>query len=139
VPFGEWGGRNADGNDGLKEHRPGWDMPIHQLLVRNHVSVVFHGHDHLFAKQDMDGVVYQEVPQPGFPGQGEPRQAAEYGYTKGEILGGAGHLRVTVSQTKARVEYVRAFLPRDENTDRRNGQVGYTYEVAAPSGSGTVP
>jgi hypothetical protein len=34
APFGEWGGKNADGSDGFKEHRPGWDAPIHQLLVR---------------------------------------------------------------------------------------------------------
>jgi hypothetical protein len=42
-------------------------MPIHQLLVRNKVAAVFHGHDHLFAKQDLDGIVYQEVPQPSSP------------------------------------------------------------------------
>jgi predicted phosphodiesterase len=139
VPFGEWGGRNADGNEDFKERRPGWDMPVHKLLVRNQVSVVFHGHDHFFAKQELDGIVYQEVPQPGFPGQGAPRNAAEYGYVRGNFLGGAGHLRVTVNQTQAKVEYLRASLPRDENTDRRNGQVGYTYEVAAPGGSGAVP
>ena len=34
------------------------------LLVANKVNIVFHGHDHLFVKQDLDGIVYQEVPQP---------------------------------------------------------------------------
>jgi hypothetical protein len=37
-------------------------MPIHQLLLENHVTTVFHGHDHLFAKQELDGIIYQEVP-----------------------------------------------------------------------------
>jgi sugar lactone lactonase YvrE/phosphodiesterase/alkaline phosphatase D-like protein len=130
APFGEWGGRNADGSDGFKEHRPGWDMPIHELLVRNHVSAVFHGHDHLFARQDLDGIVYQEVPQPGCPGNGmPPRQAGEYGYKSGTILGSSGHLRVTVSPSKAAVEYVRAWQPTDENGKRQNGQIGYAYEI----------
>jgi predicted phosphodiesterase len=129
APFGEWGGKNADGADGFKDHRPGWEMPIHELLVRHHVAIVFHGHDHLFAKQDLDGIVYQEVPQLGFPGLGAPRSAAEYGYATGTILGGAGHLRVTVGAAEAKVEYVRAFLPKDENGELKNGQAGYAYEA----------
>jgi hypothetical protein len=128
APFGEWGGKNADGTDGFKDHRPGWDVPIHPLLVRNHVTIVFHGHDHLFAKQDLDGIVYQGVPQPGDP-RGNTRTAAEYGYNSGTILGSSGHLRLTVSESKATVEYVRAFLPKDENEQRKNGEVAYVYEV----------
>ncbi len=103
--FGEWGGKNADGSDGFKDHRAGRDMPIHQLLVQNHVTVVFHGHDHLFAKQELDGIVYQEVPQPGFNGVGRPANAAECGYVSGEILGGSGYLRVTVGPADMHVAY----------------------------------
>ena len=44
--------------------RPGWPAPIHQLLVQHRVSAVFHGHDHLYVNQQLDGIVYQEVPQP---------------------------------------------------------------------------
>ncbi|HMV46563.1 MAG TPA: hypothetical protein PLD20_05060 [Blastocatellia bacterium] len=57
----------SNGKDGLKGHRPGWELPIHQLLVKHKVSAVFHGHDHLFAKEELDGIVYQEVSQPGHP------------------------------------------------------------------------
>lgn len=110
--FGEWGGKNADGSEGFAVHRPGWEMPIHELLVHNHVTAVFHGHDHLYATQELDGIIYQEVPQPGFAGTGPPRQAAEYGYTMGEILGGCGHLRVTVSPSGTKVQFVVAVLPR---------------------------
>lgn len=38
----------------------------------------------------VSGFGYQEVPQPGFPGLGSPRSAAEYGYNSGAILGGSG-------------------------------------------------
>lgn len=75
--------------------------------MQNHVAAVFHGHDHLHAEQDLDGIVYQEVPQPGDP-NGSSRSAAEYGYTNGVILGSSGYLRVSVSSEQVRVEYLRA-------------------------------
>lgn len=122
--FGEWGGRNADGSEGFKQQRPGWDMPIHQLLVRHGASAVFHGHDHLYATQTLDGIVYQEVPQPGHPGQGVPRFAAEYGYREGVILGGAGHLRVAVSPDKVTVDFVRTA------TGAGNALLGHSYTIS---------
>lgn len=123
----EWGGCNADGSDGFREHRPDWPAPIHQLLVQNHASIVFHGHDHFFAKQDLDGIVYQLVPQPGLQRYGTARNAQEYGYIQGVILGGAGHLRIRVDGAKAKVDYVLSCLPADENTARQNGVVAYSY------------
>jgi len=106
APFYEWGGRNPDGTDGFAQNRPGWPAPIHELLVKNKVSVVFHGHDHLYAKQDLDGIVYQAVPQPADP-RGNTRSAREYGYTSGTILGSSGYLRVEVSPDRTTVDYVR--------------------------------
>jgi predicted phosphodiesterase len=106
ATFFEWGGQNADHTDGFNTNRPGWPVPIHQLLVQNRVSIVFHGHDHLYAQQNLDGIVYQEVPQPGNPGGDRaPRSAAEYGYVTGTILGGSGYLRTQVTPTAVRVEY----------------------------------
>ena len=105
APFFEWGGKNLAGQDVFKEQRPGWALPIHPLLVKNHVTILFHGHDHLYAKQDLDGIVYQEVPQPGDP-RGSTRSAEEYGYKTGTILASSGYLRVTVSATQTHVEYV---------------------------------
>ncbi len=120
APFYEWGGKNPDGGDGFKQNRPGWPAPIHQLLVQNHVSAVFHGHDHFYAKQDLDGIVYQEVPQPGTPSSNNraPRAAAEYGYRNGVILGGSGHLRVKVSAGQTTVEYIRT-----------DGSVAHSYSI----------
>lgn len=103
----EWGGKIADGTDGFKVQRPGWAMPIHQLLLKNKVNVVFHGHDHLYARQKLDGIVYQEVPQPGYPGDDKvPRSATEYGYKSGVIQPSSGFLRVRISTGSARIDYL---------------------------------
>lgn len=127
APYMEWGGKNADGSDGFKEHRPGWEMPIHQLLVKNGVSAVFHGHDHLYAKEELDGIIYQEVPQPGHP-SGGTRSADEYGYG-GVILGSSGHLRVTVRPQDTKVDYVRSIVPGVTRSDLSNGNVAHAYII----------
>ena len=93
----------------------------------NGVSIVFHGHDHLFAKEELDGVIYQEVPQPGHP-SGGTRSAAEYGYT-GVVLGSSGHVRVTVSPKEARVDYVRSIVPGVTRGGIENGAVEHSYAV----------
>lgn len=119
----EWGGKNPDGSDGFAQNRADLPTPIHQLLVKNHVNIIFHGHDHLYAKQELDGIIYQEVPQPGAPGNGSaPQSAAEYGYTHGVILGSSGHLQLAVSPTQTKVEYIHA-----------NGSVAHSYLIAAPN------
>lgn len=125
----EWGGKGKDGKDEFKDKRPGWAMPIHQLLVKHKVSVVFHGHDHFYAHQELDDVVYLMVPQPGQQGFDRVRNAEEYGYVRGELLPPSGHIRVTVAADQATVEYVRAYLPRSETADRKNGQVSHTFRI----------
>lgn len=130
APLYEWGGHEADGTERFKEKRPGWPMSIHALLVKHHVNAVFHGHDHLYARQELDGIVYQAVPQPGHPRDELMRSAAEYGYVGGVLLGSSGHLRVRVEAGKATVEYVRAYLPAAESETRRNGAVSQRYELA---------
>ena len=128
APFWEWGGKGLSGEDEFDRHRPGWGKPIHQMLVDHGASVVFHGHDHMFIKQDLDGIVYQLVPQPGHPRSGT-KSAEEYGYISGEVQGSSGHVRVRVSGDSARVDYVRAYLPTAEGGSRRNGDVSYSYAV----------
>lgn len=123
----EWGGKNEDGTEGFAANRPGWAMPIHDLLVKHGVSIVFHGHDHLFVKEERDGIIYQDVPQPGHP-SGGTRSAEEYGYG-GVILGSSGHLRVTVGPESATVDYIRSIVPGVTKTDVANGEVAHHYEV----------
>lgn len=131
VPFYEWGGLNGDGTDGFAQKRPGWAMPIHRMLVEHGVSVVFQGHDHLFVKQELDGIVYQTVPQPGWHGRFNPERAEEYGYLEGDILGSSGHLRVTVAPEVAVVDYLRAVLPDSRFHDDPNASVVHSYSVTS--------
>jgi hypothetical protein len=129
----EWGGKNTDGTWGFDKNRPGWGKPIHQLLVDNHVTIFFHGHDHFFGRQELAGVVYQECPQPG--SINEQNHAAEYGYKTGTFLDGAGHIRVTVSSDQVKgdfevkVDYISSYLPKDETLVKKNGQVAFSYTI----------
>jgi hypothetical protein len=106
--FNEWGGKNLDGTEGFAQHRPGWPMPIHQLLLRNHVTAVFKAHDNFYARQELDGVLYLMVPQPSFAGNDRIRDLQNYGYKQGVFLGNAGHVRVTVSPWTVIVDYVKS-------------------------------
>jgi hypothetical protein len=118
----EWGGKNADGSPGFAQHRAGWAMPIHDLLVKHHVSAVFHGHDHLYVNSQRDGVVYQCVPQPGNP-RGNTRTATQYGYVSGTLHGSPGHVRVRVEAEKTTVKFVRtALADAAKGTGRGNQQ-----------------
>ncbi len=137
APFFEWGGANVDGTLGFAARRPGWSVPIHPLLVRHGVTAVFHGHDHLYARQELDGIVYLEVPQPSARNnQSGPDLAADYHYVSGTILSSSGHLSVTVSPSSLTARYVRAWLPSAETSTRRNGQVDDEWTVVAPSAAG---
>lgn len=126
----EWGGKGASGEKEFAKQRPGWEMPIHDLLVKHAVSIVFHGHDHLFIKQDLDGIVYQEVPQPGHPRSGNTNTAKDYGYLSGETQSSSGYIRVRVGTHEARADYVRTYLPTAENQNKKNGDVSFSYVTA---------
>ncbi|MEI7918430.1 MAG: metallophosphoesterase [Candidatus Saccharibacteria bacterium] len=110
AKYFEWGGKNLDGSDGFNAHRSDWGEPIHQLLVDNKVNAVFKGHDHLYAKQELDGIIYQTLPQPSHAGD---KLTATYSYQSGTILGGSGHLRLTENSSGVRVEFVKANTTKD--------------------------
>ena len=101
----EWGGANSDGTPGFEKNRPGWYKPVHDLLVEHNVSFVFKGHDHLYVKQELDGIIYQTLPQPSHPG--DKVDPTQYGYLSGKTVGGSGFLRVTTSGSTAKVEFVK--------------------------------
>lgn len=126
VAYGfEWGGFGDDGTTWeFEERRPGWSMPVHQLMVRNGVSAFFHGHDHVYAREELDGIVYQECPQPGFSG-GFSLKPGSY---NGVVIDNAGHLRITVAAESVVVDYVRAFIGENEV---RNKEVAHSYTISA--------
>ncbi len=132
APFFEWGGADPDGTPAFAKYRPGWAKPIHALLVDTKVSVFFQAHDHLFARETVDGVVYQEVPNPAdnsyfaynCDAYAPPALAwtgpAGYGtYDPADAvrLPNTGFLDVTVSEAGVHVEYVRTYRDVDLQTN----------------------
>ncbi len=115
----EWGGDNSKGVWEFNTKRPGWEGPIHQLMVKNHVTIFFQGHDHLFAKQELDGVIYQEVPNPADNTYTAFNKDA---YTSGTVLPNSGFLNVTVSPNQVKVDYIKS-------GQNNNGQSIYSYTV----------
>jgi hypothetical protein len=132
----EWGGRDPDGTPAFDERRPGWGIPIHDLLVKHGVTIFFQGHDHLYAREELDDVVYQTVPQPATSGGDPGRMAAEYGYRTGVVLGSPGHLEVTVGPDGVTVDYVHARTGDGDRSGYGNGDIVHTYTIPGPAGTG---
>ncbi len=147
-PYFEWGGLSTNGTPGFAANRPGWPMPIRDLLLANKAQIFFHGHDHLFVKQDYyasgitngsPDLIYQEVPQPSHYPYDATSYATEtnidYNYQSGVFYGSAGHLRVMVSPTNATVDYVRSY--RTSDIGKTNRTVTYSYNIPTPSSTAT--
>ena len=133
----EWGGSNWDGSWGWDAQRPaaeGWTLPTHELLDQYNVTILFHGHDHFYGQQELDNVVYQEVPMPGatdnYAGFMNEQTSAQYAsqypdpddilYYDGAVKStNSGHIRVTINPTQALVEYV----------DMNDGSITASYTV----------
>ncbi|MEI7423603.1 MAG: metallophosphoesterase [Prolixibacteraceae bacterium] len=129
AKYFEWGGYESNGTTfSFASKRLGWAKPIHQLFVDNKVNIFFQGHDHLFAHEVLDGVAYQEVPMPSDSTYQIGKLANADAYVS-DVVDGTGHLRVNVSPAGIKVDYVQAYLPRDENGSRKNRQVAFTYSI----------
>ncbi len=150
APYYEWGGqdrrgggRNREGAgadapneraaprglDRFFQARPTWEKPIHDLMRDTGVTIFFQGHDHLYARQELDGVIYQSCPNPADPTFTAFNREA---YKSGDIFPNSGHLRVTVSggaDATCKVEYVRAARPGDEAEHGKNASIVHTYTV----------
>ena len=125
----EWGGGiRGKGASEFKQKRPGWELPVHQLMAKHGVTIFFQGHDHLYARQERDGIVYQEVPLPADHGYATYNEDA---YQSGKKLPNSGYLRVTVSPAAVKVDYVRCWLPKDETATQKTGDVAHSYAIKA--------
>ncbi len=136
----EWGG--YDGKNGttynFPNKRPGWAKPIHQLFKDNGVNIFFQGHDHLFAHETMDGITYQEVPMPSDSTYMIGKLANANAYVS-DTLEGTGHIRVTVNPSCIKVDFVRAYLPKDTLSGvHKNGEVAFSYTIGNCGSSGVM-
>jgi len=145
AKFGEWGGHDREGNYQFETYRPDWDEPIHRLLVKHGVDVVFQGHDHVFARGELDGVVYQTLPQPA-----DPNYVLYFAdvYKNDDKRPNTGYVRVTVDPKNITVDYIRQYLPeaspdpqlvqfaKDNGADDGfaspvSGQLAFSYKIPA--------
>jgi hypothetical protein len=123
----EWGGHDPKGAWMFPSKRPNWSSPIHQLMVDNHVTIFFQGHDHIWVHQQLDGVIYQTLSEPGDPNYSLFNGDA---YLSGDKLPNTGYTRVGVTPSGVKVDYVRTWLPADETNGHVNGEVAFSYTVA---------
>ena len=132
AKYCEWGGYDTDGTTyTFDTNRPGWAMPVHQLLAQNHVSVFFHAHDHVYAQEILDGVVYQEMPMAANANYDTGFSTNPTDYAGTTLIPNSGHLKVTVSPTVVTVAYVRSFKPGDGT----NGTISASYTLAGACGT----
>ena len=110
----EWGD-----TAGLAAHRPGWDKTIQQIMADNHVTIFFQGHDHIFVHQQLDGVIYQTLPEPANPFYSWENVDA---YKTGDKYPNSGRVRVTVSLDGVKVDYIRSYLDKPD-------EVAFSYTV----------
>jgi len=123
----EWGGYDNNGTTwGFATNRPTWTTPIHQLMVANKVTIFFQGHDHIWVRQALDGVIYQSLPEPADPNYSTFNADA---YLTGDKFSNTGYTRVTVSPSGVRVDYVRTYLPADEGSGKTSGTTAFSYTV----------
>lgn len=97
----EWGGYDKKGTYLFDEKRPGWGKPIQQIMKDTGVTIFFQGHDHLFARETVDGVVYQTIPKPA-------EKIADHqnnftSFPNGDVLLNSGFLNVSVMETMLRL------------------------------------
>jgi hypothetical protein len=99
--------------------RPGWGKPIHDLMVDNEVAVFFQGHDHIYVQQELDGVIYQTLPNPANPNYSLENASA---FRSGVKLPNGGYLTVGVDPDAVSVRYIRTYLDRPD-------EVAHAYRV----------
>ena len=88
-------------------------------MADNDVTIFFQGHDHIFVRQELDGVIYQTLPTPADPNYSFDNAQA---FQSGDKLPASGHVRVTVSPDGVTVDYIRSYLERGD-------ELAFSYTV----------
>ena len=124
----EWGGMQSNQYK-FDQYRPGWGKPIQKVFEDTGVDIFFQGHDHLYAKEQLNGVIYQEVPMPSDATYTFGYSANSTAYTD-VTLDGTGHIKVNVTPDCVTVDYVKSYIPGSNGSaGHTNGEIGYSYTV----------
>eukprot|EP01106_Pelomyxa_sp_JSP_P006170 TRINITY_DN198_c0_g1_i13.p1 TRINITY_DN198_c0_g1~~TRINITY_DN198_c0_g1_i13.p1 ORF type:complete len:299 (+),score=52.44 TRINITY_DN198_c0_g1_i13:40-936(+) len=127
----EWGGYSDTGVWEFNKYRPTWEKTLHEVLRDYGVTAYFKGHDHFFCRQEMDGVTYQLVPQPGGGYAADSAGTQYYQSCISGMIRNSGHLRVHVAKSCATcvtIEYV-AGSEASQSDKYPNGQILYSYTI----------
>ena len=104
----------------------------------NHVSAFIHGHDHQYAYELLDGVVYHSCASGGFTGNGFNLYSESDPYTI-KVLPSAGNLLITVSPSQATVDYISSSTGSVNYSYTIQPYIGDTYTLTASNdGHGSV-
>ena len=120
----EWGGNDPKKVSTFAKERPNWELPIHDLMVKNSVNIFFQGHDHIFVTQERDGLIYQSMPNPA---DDTFTMFNDTAYLSGTKAPNSGHVKVSITPTEAKVEYFLA--ARTQDSSRKNLDVAHSYVV----------
>ena len=97
-------------------------------MADTNVTVFFQGHDHVFAREVVDGVVYQTLPKSA---ETEPDAQNNFKYyPNADLLLNSGFLSVTVSPEKVSIGYYRSYFVSTEAQTGNTGLV-YSYDIDA--------
>lgn len=110
----EWGGHERNGRYLFDKYRPEFDMPIHDLMVENDVDIFFQGHDHIYAREVIDGIVYQTLPKPAESVPDIQNNLDAYGDV---VQINSGYLEVYVEPDYVQVDYKRMIVSSDHDSD----------------------
>lgn len=130
AKYYEWGGYDRKSNNYVfPSKRPNMSKSIHELMRDNGVNIFFQGHDHVFAREAMDGVIYQTLPMPSDSTYQIGKLANADAFTS-DTIGGSGHLRVSVNENCIKVDYVQVYLPKDTFLDnQKNRRTAFSYTI----------
>ena len=134
APYYEWGGRSGDGADAFAARRPGWAMPVHELLVATGVRAVLHGHDHVFDAEAYGGVRYVELPLVTDPERLHRSGDAATPYAGGAMANATGFLRGRAEGGRAGGGLTLEYVGLNATAGARaNGAVLWSLELGAAS------
>lgn len=122
----EWGGYDRNGKYLFDKMRIGWEKPIHQIMEDEGVSAFFQGHDHLFAREQVDHVTYVTIPKPAEKIADIQTNHSEF--SNGDSLMNSGILNVNVTPENIKVDYIRNFLVATSDGESKTGIV-YSFTI----------
>ena len=125
----EWGGYDRNGTYLFDKMRPGWGEPIQKIMEDVGVTIFFQGHDHLFTREVVNGIVYQTLPKPAE--SAADQQSNPDAYPNAEVLANSGFLNVTVKSDCVQVDYNRNYCMLNSSSANPDTGVVYSYTVTS--------